>query len=104
MTEPTMLNDMTETEQAEILLAWWRKRPLQWWNGEWIDREFPEHPLKEKRAYRLTPEPLSGGAYVNVYPGPVMSVYKSKADADWATSGDRIACVRIEWVEGQFDE
>ena len=30
--------------------------------------------------------------------------YRSKEDADRATSSERIACIRVEFTEGQFDE
>ena len=50
-------------------------------------------------------EPKSGVAYVNCYPNTLDAIChpsREKADED-ATSG-RIACVRVEWKEGQFDD
>lgn len=50
-------------------------------------------------------EPKSGVAYVNVYPECVdVSAYKDRAEANKHKDNDRIACVRVEWKEGQFDD
>jgi hypothetical protein len=101
---PTKLQEMTEAEQKEILFAWWHKRPLQSWNGgEWLDR-LTNIPPSADVAYRRKPEPRSGAAYVNVYPEGSAYIYSSRAESDSKASGDRIACVRMAWTEGQFDE
>jgi hypothetical protein len=94
MTKPTKLEDMSEADQKEILLAWFRDKPLQYWdNWGWIDRENTERPPLRNVAYRIKPEPRSGVVYVHVYPGPML-----------ATAEPAIACVRVDWTEGQFDD
>jgi len=50
-------------------------------------------------------EPKSGVKYFNVYPECVdVSAYKDRAEANKHKDNDRIACVRVEWKEGQFDD
>ena len=50
-------------------------------------------------------EPKSGVAYINVYPECVdASAYKDRAETNKHKDNDRIACVRVEWKEGQFDD
>lgn len=43
-------------------------------------------------------------AWVNLYPDQHGSAYKTKAEADEFCAHNRIACVRVEWSPGQFDE
>jgi hypothetical protein len=50
--------------------------------------------------YRIKPEPKRG--YINLYHDQPSS--KSRAEADKLASLGRIACVYIEFEEGQFDE
>lgn len=51
----------------------------------------------------LTPwtEPRKGTFFVNVYPdGAGVSDFESKESADDSADTDRIACVRVDWTEG----
>lgn len=45
-------------------------------------------------------------AYLNIYPGKSgMCSHTTRKEADLAANGpDRLACVRVEYTEGQFDE
>ncbi len=43
-------------------------------------------------------------AWVNLYPDQYGGAYKTKAEADEFCAHNRIACVRVEWSPGQFDE
>ncbi len=50
-------------------------------------------------------EPKRGVVYMNVYEdGGFGSTYLYKEEADAYSDCRRIACIRIEWTEGQFDE
>jgi hypothetical protein len=43
--------------------------------------------------------------YLNLYEGYMLChTYPSRAEADKYCASDRIACIRIEYTEGQFDE
>ena len=42
--------------------------------------------------------------WVNVYSGNLAGVYATKALADASSVHGRVACIRIEFTEGQFDE
>ena len=66
----------------------------------WIDDNNPNWNFGLRR-YRVKPEKRVG--YVNVYPTRV-GWCRSKHDADSTASRDRIACIRVEYTEGQFDE
>ncbi len=43
-------------------------------------------------------------SWVNLYPDQHGDAYKTKAEADEFCAHNRIACVRVEWSPGQFDE
>ena len=44
-------------------------------------------------------------AYVNIFVNGIGGAFNTRSDADGTSvKEDRIACVRIEWKEGQFDE
>jgi hypothetical protein len=102
--EPTTLKDISEKEQLEVLLAWLHGVPLQYWdNWQWTDRENTERPPLRNVAYRLKPEPKSGVGYVNVYPKG-MFFHQSRSAAASSASVGRLACIRVDWTEGQFDE
>lgn len=52
-------------------------------------------------------EPKSGIRYLNIYDNPNARAYSymTKDEADKTPSVDtRIACIRVEWKEGQFDD
>lgn len=54
----------------------------------------------EKANLVNVPEEVTG--YVNIYPdGPP---YSSRAEADSVAGSNRIACVKVTFREGQFDE
>lgn len=48
------------------------------------------------------PEKIVG--YVNIYPNRYNQYHKDKGTADACASKARIACIKVEGVEGQFDE
>lgn len=50
----------------------------------------------------LVNTPVKHVRYVNLYLN--RSGYKSRDSADIAAGDDRVACVRVEFTEGQFDE
>ncbi len=47
-----------------------------------------------------------GTGYLNVYDNGCTATYayKTKLEADQKAVGSRIACIRVEWTEGQYDE
>ena len=50
-------------------------------------------------------EPKRGVAYVNIYDKDVFSYpYETRAEADRHVLNNRLACVKVEWKEGQQDE
>lgn len=51
-------------------------------------------------------EPKSGVRYVNIYDNPDARsyIYLTRKEADNAAPNDRIARIRVEWKEGQFDD
>ncbi len=48
-------------------------------------------------------EPRKGEFWVNVYPpsGPRDELWDSREEADAMDKGDRLACVRVQWTEGE---
>lgn len=51
------------------------------------------------------PEPRRFVRWMNMYPGQkAIGVHGTKADANRTRAHDCIACLRIEFTEGQFDE
>lgn len=56
----------------------------------------------------LVPVPVTNTVYVNVYRGTTPTfggTYPSRAECDQAgTSSGRVACVKVTYTEGQFDE
>lgn len=79
------------------------------WEGQrfpggsvWVAMDNPNWDWKNWR-YRVKPKPIV--RYVNLYPSEMGSgVYCTRADADNRAGSKRIACIRIEFTEGQFDE
>lgn len=50
-------------------------------------------------------EPRSGTVWVNINEVPIPhGVHKTKTNADVCAINERLACVRVDWVEGQYDE
>ncbi len=79
-------------------------RPEVWQpNGGWEPWEGPRD---------LIPAPKKHVGWVNVYAsslpnaGPFIlrTTLRSRADADRVACDNRIACIRVEFTEGQFDE
>ena len=42
--------------------------------------------------------------YVNIYPNGTVFDHKSKRDAENGAGTSRLACIRVEYEEGQFDD
>lgn len=63
----------------------------------WVDNDFDL--VKEWG------DPKTGVKYINVYySGDFGSGEPTREKADEIASPSRLACVRVEWTEGQFDE
>ena len=45
-------------------------------------------------------KPKKGKLFVNVYPNGTHGTFKTKEEADELAGPDRIACAKVEWVEG----
>lgn len=55
--------------------------------------------------YDLVNVPDKHVFYVNAYEhDPLLVPQRSREEADRNAAKDRIACVRVEWTEGQFDD
>ena len=82
---------------AELEAALERGESLQHWTGsKWgaaFDLLFPFW------RYRVAPKKIV--RYVNIYPN---GTHESRQAADRRASSCRLACVRIEYHEGQYDE
>jgi len=52
----------------------------------------------------MPPEPTTNEGWVNVYGDRRGSLYPTREFADAVAHADRIACIRVEWREGQFDD
>lgn len=76
-----------------------------WFNqhhGDWIESgRGDSHEHAYFHAYKR--EPVKRVRWANMYPIPRTS-FESRAAADRAALSDRIACVRIEFEEGQYDD
>lgn len=48
-------------------------------------------------------EPKTGVTYVNIYLKARVAGYPTRDLANQYGTSDRIACVKVNWVEGQFD-
>lgn len=84
---------------------------IEYWNtGEWvpwIEPAFTEtsppvwsNPLHH---YRVKPPEPVVVLYVNVYESSIGNTHKTRYEAD-RVADTRIACVRVEYTSGQFDE
>ncbi len=90
-------------QQLSIVKAFAEGKEVQWLdNGKWVTTHAPSFSLG--CTYRIKPEVKVG--YINVYPfGLITNRTKtSRVEADDVADSDRIACIRIEYEEGQFDE
>jgi hypothetical protein len=53
----------------------------------------------------LVPVPVTRTAYINVYPsGMSVLSHPTRARADENAASNRIACVKVTYTKGQFDE
>lgn len=71
--------------------------------------EYDEHGYsKGSNTYNIKEEwkePKSGVAYVNIFDDGIGGTFNTRREADGTSvKEDRIACIRIEWKEGQFDD
>jgi hypothetical protein len=70
------------------------------WTREGLKQHGASHPLD-----LMNVPPARYVGYVNIYPNKVkFLVYPSRAEADQGAGTTRIACVRVEYKEGQFDD
>lgn len=80
-----------------------RGRALQKESNNWLDCKFDPVWDWNTTEYRVRPKPEV--RYTNVYScGGWQGAHKTREDADKNKSGGRIACVRIEFFPGQYDE
>ena len=54
--------------------------------------------------YEIPPPPRTGERWINIYSNHLGASYYTKEDADNNVAPTRIACVKVTWTEGQFDE
>lgn len=82
-----------------------KDKPHSWFspsNEGWFDSNTPT-TVPHFHAYKR--EPVKRVVWMNVYRlGGCTYVYPSKADADSKAFPGRMACIRVEFEEGQFDE
>lgn len=71
--------------------------------SRWVDVEVPVFDWN-KYDYRVRPQPIV--RYVNCYPEKNDNdrIHPTRKQADSAAMNSRLACVRIEFTPGQFDE
>ena len=64
-----------------------------------------EHELgSEWDLVNVTTPCIEEVSYLNIYPNKhITEAYKSRTEADECATKDRIACIKIEWEEGQYD-
>ncbi len=92
---------------AEILHAIAEGVPVEWksvGNGRWylFDDDRDTLPFKkDKREWRIKPQPRTGTFWANIYPEIVASIWSTREDADHYSAESRIACVEVKWTEGE---
>jgi len=75
------------------------------WDAETWKLDGCYDPISPKSYFDLMPpEPTTNEGWVNVYGNRRGSLYPTREFADAVTRADRIACIRVEWREGQFDD
>lgn len=79
-----------------------------WATLTYIFREKPSAfslPQTDFCVYKEYVEPRKGVGYFNAYDNALSGPYATRSLADRAKSSriDRLACVKVEWAEGQFD-
>lgn len=91
-------------QHKEVFLAWTEGKQVQClskgYTYGWVDCDDPD--FRQSDQYRIKPEKIV--EYQNKYPSIGYSKYASREIADQHASDRRIACVRVEWEPGQFDE
>ena len=77
-------------------------------NGTWISQKWQFNGnfiAHKEHSYDLMPSgPDTHVGWVNVYGDRRGSLYPTREFADAVAHADRIACIRIEWKDGQFDD
>ena len=69
-------------------------------NGNWVIRAWePTYFVEQVRD-----KPVEYVRYVNMYPRSLGNVHATKKQAEGSAGEDRLACVRVDFAEGQFDE
>jgi hypothetical protein len=79
------------------------------WDGDWLIETYTldGRLVAEQKSIRIRNVPEKGVRYLNVYPDETQIgnyAYFSRGEADRSACKDRIACVRVEYTEGEFDE
>ena len=54
--------------------------------------------------YDIIPAPRKHTRYLNVYSNGTAVVHGCRQEADEVAGFDRVACIRVEYTEGQFDD
>ena len=99
------MNKEQTKKAAEVMLAWaegkearCRPKGSQQWYPMGDDHTWDWNCME----YELKPEKLV--KYVNLYPDCSGGGYTTREKADRQAGRNRIACVRVDFEEGQFDE
>jgi len=103
---------MTKTEIARrihVMQAWLDGKQIQIENYSYaagwrdvIEDEIPKFNFGVNE-FRVKPEKKV--AYMNIYPVPKgRGMHRTRRDADHYAAEDRVACVRVDYVEGQYDD
>lgn len=101
----------TPHKHAELIKAWADGLDIDFryrgYSGQWIkwikwDNQIVPPFGSDDFEFRATPQPIA--RYINIYQSNFG--YDTRKDADIGNIGlmPRIACLRIEYTEGQFDE
>lgn len=81
---------------------------ITWPSGDESVRTYKEDGayLDDSDSLSLCDVPVKHVRYVNMYPeeGRIGKVHKTKDAADWSASESRVACIRVEYEGGQYDE
>ena len=70
--------------------------------GVWGGLESPT--FEDMRLYNYRVKPKKVVAYLNLYTGGEAVLYSDRSTADQSSAIGRIACIRVEFEEGQFDD
>ena len=76
------------------------------WDGKWNIMSWAKdgvyYESKQESIFDLVP--AKKVQYLNIYRSDWARMHETKEDADRRANGNRLACVRIEYEEGQFDD